>query len=226
MCVIYKNGIIRIRRNYLNSAGHALALFERRKDIGKIKSREYGANCGAHRVINGKVTGYAYVCSAYFIVPKEFVLHRGGGANNIFCHKLRLIVFSRKCHDLYRESVYHIMCRLVIDVYNSRVRYFKQLALGVSIVFKGFVIVKVILREIGKQCYVEMTSVYPSLRECLGRDLHNAVFTAAVNHFPEESLKLFAVGSGKRRRVLFVARYVFNRAYKSGFYSEIIENSF
>lgn len=53
------------------------------------------------------------------------------------------------------------MCRFVIDIYNSRVRYFKQLALGVSIVFKGFVIVKMILREIGKQCYVEMTSVYP-----------------------------------------------------------------
>lgn len=84
MCVIYKNGIIRIRRNYLNSAGHALALFERRKDTGKIKSREYGANCGTHRVINGEVTGYAYVCSADFIVPKEFVLHRGGGADNIF----------------------------------------------------------------------------------------------------------------------------------------------
>ena len=72
MCIIYKNGIIRIRRNYLNSAGHALALFERRKDIGKIKSREYGANCGTHRIANGEVTGYAYVCSADFIVPKEF----------------------------------------------------------------------------------------------------------------------------------------------------------
>ena len=150
MGIIDNDGIVRIGRNHLDAALDPFCRAQGAQRLLEGNASLHGAEQRAHGIIHRKMAG-----DAEMHAPDHAIAHQ------LIFHTVRQIahVFRRKVGAVLPDGIggYHASCALyysggrgVVKIDNSLLCLLKELVLCRPIVFKGAVIIEMILRQIGK----------------------------------------------------------------------------
>ena len=131
---------------------------------------------------------------------------------HVFRRKIRVVPIDRIGGDFAACALGHGCGGGIVEIDNRLTGLLEKLVLGRQIVFKGTVVIEMILREIGKQRDIKMHPCYPLLCQRLGGDLHHAVRTARFYHLVEKLIEFVWVRGRQLRREHLVPHHILHRA--------------
>ena len=126
------------------------------------------------------------------IIADKIIFHTVCLEFYIFCHKVSVICIYGVGYHTARKIGDNGNPVRIIRIGNRFFTVFKEDPFCLKIIFKSFMIIQMILRQIGESGNVKSESVYSALRKRLGGYFHNAVFAALPHHQGKQFLQFMA----------------------------------
>ena len=114
-------------------------------------------------------------------------LHAAGGNIDLACRNVGLLADS-KGFAWDRKPIENRLRMRIIPVHHSLPRLRKNAHFCRKIVFKGFMVIQMILRQVGKDRRFKFDAVHAALIQRMGGSLHHHKFHAFILHLAQNAL--------------------------------------
>ena len=227
MCKIQYNGKIKaFRRQRFHPAGNALHAFQPFRDGVQINSEFHADRCCKHCVKNIEKPGNGNIDLLVSVRRQHFKFDVARTDFNVGGANIGFFAANAVCDAWDIDTAKQLRTVAVIGIHNGKFAACEHNFFCRKIIFKSFVIIKMILRKVRESAYEILDSVNPVLIQCVRTDFHHDKLNTLVAHKPEHTLKLNAFRCGAVGGDDSVADKVSNRADQSDFIARLFGDRF
>ena len=185
-----------------------------------------GADSRRQSVIHRKLPGDRKTHPADHAVPYQFEAHAARTVTNVFGTVVAVVPPGGKGEVLPGRGRQNLLRCRIVQIDDGAVTGVKKPFFALEIVFHCFVIVEVILCQIGKDPRREVQAVDPLLVQRMGRNLHHHKIASRLFHQRKQGMNLVSVGGGVVGGKGLLSHHILNGSDQSHLVSLRLEHRF